>query len=255
MHSQNDPNARDHSPDSTHDSEAVWSPPETVYFASAPSEPEASVIHDSHATSPESMPEPIPEPPTWGNVEAPRFGFSDDNSSDQPSRLIRRTPKATALLVEDEDAAPERQDSVQQATAEVVSEVYSGEQSAFESAAEIDLLGSIIPENTPNPEVLVALPRVPIVETSNKVFAANRTDEQHRLRLLNRKIEQFPESPVNYVLRGELYAAAGDEESAASDFRTAIRLAEKLDPELDWGYVNTAYIDRAEEGLRAINGE
>ncbi len=77
-------------------------------------------------------------------------------------------------------------------------------------------------------------------------------DAAQRLRLLSKKIEKLPDAPVNFVLRGELYLAAGETEKAAADFQKAITLAEQLDPELDWGYINTAYIDRAIKGLRQI---
>jgi uncharacterized protein HemY len=80
-----------------------------------------------------------------------------------------------------------------------------------------------------------------------RVYGAEKAQ---RLRLLSRKIEKIPEAPVNYVLRGELYLSVNEYERAAADFRQALALAEALDPELDWGYINAAYIDRAHEGLR-----
>jgi tetratricopeptide (TPR) repeat protein len=78
-------------------------------------------------------------------------------------------------------------------------------------------------------------------------------DGAQRMRVLTKKIEKFPEAPVNYVLRGELYLSAGEYEEAEADFGRAITLAEALDPELDWGYINAAYIDRAHEGLRQLS--
>jgi len=57
---------------------------------------------------------------------------------------------------------------------------------------------------------------------------------------------------VNFVLRGELYLSVDEYEKATADFQMALTLAEQLDPELDWGYINSAYIDRAHKGLSQI---
>ena len=75
---------------------------------------------------------------------------------------------------------------------------------------------------------------------------------ESRLDALTRKIEQYPESPVNYVLRGEVYSSLGDQMLAAGDFRRAIQLGEQHDPALAWGYANAAYIDRAAAALRQM---
>ncbi len=76
-----------------------------------------------------------------------------------------------------------------------------------------------------------------------------------QLDALSRKIMQYPDAPVNYVLRGEVYLDYHDTERAAADFRQAIALAEDQDATLDWGYINAAYIDRAVDGLRKTTYE
>ena len=83
---------------------------------------------------------------------------------------------------------------------------------------------------------------------------ANESIENtNRLIALTQKIDRYPEAPVNYVLRGEIYLSIGDNLSAETDFRQAIALSEQRDPELDWGYLNTAFLDRAVEGLRQVS--
>ncbi len=74
-----------------------------------------------------------------------------------------------------------------------------------------------------------------------------------RLDALTRKIEAYPNAPVNYVLRGEVYSEGGDDDLAAADFRRAIELADARDQALDWGYINASYVDRARAGLRQLN--
>jgi hypothetical protein len=71
-----------------------------------------------------------------------------------------------------------------------------------------------------------------------------------RIRLLTRMIEVAPETPVNYVLRGEEWLIYGEIEQARADFEQVRVQAEHLLAESAWGYVYQAYIDRAEAGLR-----
>src|ERR1700694_2646321 len=92
-----------------------------------------------------------------------------------------------------------------------------------------------------------------IVSEEPPASAAPERPELSRIAILTRKIDQYPGAPVNYVLRGEVYLENGDFELAAADFRAALALAEQQDETLDWGYVNAAFMDRAEEGLRRIS--
>ncbi len=71
-----------------------------------------------------------------------------------------------------------------------------------------------------------------------------------RLRELNIAIELFPNSPSNYVLRGELYLGAGANELAVEDFRRALELATKQVETQRWGVVAQAMQDRVETGLQ-----
>ncbi len=73
-----------------------------------------------------------------------------------------------------------------------------------------------------------------------------------RMGELTSAIEQFPDSPANYVLRGEMFLDGGDRDLAVADFETAIRLADQQAETADWGYVYRALADRAREGLRRV---
>ena len=67
---------------------------------------------------------------------------------------------------------------------------------------------------------------------------------------LTSAIEQFPDSPANYVLRGEMFLDGGDKDLAVEDLETAIRLADEQAETANWGYVYRALADRARERLR-----
>jgi len=97
-------------------------------------------------------------------------------------------------------------------------------------------------------------PIAPIeTETAQDEPPFSATDS--RIDALTRKIEQYPNAPVNYVLRGEVYSDLGDDALAASDFRRAVALGEQHSETLDWGYVNAAFIDRAIDGLRRLTDD
>jgi tetratricopeptide (TPR) repeat protein len=70
-----------------------------------------------------------------------------------------------------------------------------------------------------------------------------------RINHLSSAIESSPDSPTNYVLRGELYLETGDYSSAATDFRNALELATARVENEDWGIIAQAMQDRAQEGL------
>lgn len=71
-----------------------------------------------------------------------------------------------------------------------------------------------------------------------------------RVESLTRYIERYPNTPTNYILRGEVYLTLRQAASAAADFRRALDLAEAHSADLSWGYANAAFIDRAAQGLR-----
>jgi len=71
-----------------------------------------------------------------------------------------------------------------------------------------------------------------------------------RLEQLAAAIERHPQSPANYVLRGELYLDARNYALAEADFLRALELSEQGAETADWGYIHRAFNDRAREGLR-----
>lgn len=73
--------------------------------------------------------------------------------------------------------------------------------------------------------------------------------DEHRLYALDLAIEQQPEAPVNYLLRGEYWLEMGEPAAAQRDLLTALDLAEKALAASDWGYIYQSYIDRAESLL------
>ncbi|MBI5928337.1 MAG: hypothetical protein HY862_03460 [Chloroflexi bacterium] len=74
--------------------------------------------------------------------------------------------------------------------------------------------------------------------------------EPLQLRLLNRAIEEHPDAAVNYVLRGEYWLMADNQQAAQADFEQAIELGSAELEASDWGYLQQALIDRARQGLR-----
>ncbi|HMM27256.1 MAG: hypothetical protein AAGU78_06620 [Chloroflexota bacterium] len=72
--------------------------------------------------------------------------------------------------------------------------------------------------------------------------------------LLTETIEQQPDEPVNYLLRGEAWLRAGDRRRAADDFVMARDLAARRFAQSAWGYLDQAYCDRAQAGLAACQG-
>jgi tetratricopeptide (TPR) repeat protein len=73
-----------------------------------------------------------------------------------------------------------------------------------------------------------------------------------RLGALTEQIAVYPNAAANYVLRGELYARAGEYALAEADFVKALALTAAQLPRTDWGLVEQAIQDRAEHGLRRV---
>ena len=88
------------------------------------------------------------------------------------------------------------------------------------------------------------------VSGSNKTPTRPQSVNELRIEALTRAIEQYPNTPTNYVLRGEVYLTIKQHSLAAADFHRALGLAEARVDELPWGYANAAVIDRAQNGLR-----
>jgi|FLYN01.1.fsa_nt_gi tetratricopeptide (TPR) repeat protein len=86
-------------------------------------------------------------------------------------------------------------------------------------------------------------------ERLKKILFSSREGTEQRLRNLSLAIEKYPETPANYVLRGELYLDAGEYELAAADFRRALELASAQFEASDWGGIAQVMRDRAEAGL------
>lgn len=74
-----------------------------------------------------------------------------------------------------------------------------------------------------------------------------------RIDELTQAIERYPQSPVNYVLRGEAHWDEGHGREAAKDFLAALKLAESRDT--TWEFLNRSFLDRARQGLRRCGYE
>jgi hypothetical protein len=80
--------------------------------------------------------------------------------------------------------------------------------------------------------------------------ARRRQEQSRRLNELSVSIEFTPNSPTNYVLRGELFLERKAYHMAQADFEIALELAEAFDPEEGWGLIEQVMRDRALEGLK-----
>jgi hypothetical protein len=69
------------------------------------------------------------------------------------------------------------------------------------------------------------------------------------MRSLNRAIAEHPESPTNYVLRGELGIESKAYDQAISDFKKALELASIQVETSTWGIIAQVMQDRAHRGL------
>jgi hypothetical protein len=78
----------------------------------------------------------------------------------------------------------------------------------------------------------------------------NGRETADRLDHLEQAIENAPDTPANYVLRGELYLDAREYALAARDFQRAYELAVKQFERSDWGLIAQAMQDRALIGLQ-----
>lgn len=86
-----------------------------------------------------------------------------------------------------------------------------------------------------------------------KTPAQHERDCSRRLHELNERIAYTPNTPTLYVLRGELFLERNEYRQAASDFRTALDIADAFDPTTGWGLVAQVMQDRAIAGLQRLN--
>lgn len=102
-------------------------------------------------------------------------------------------------------------------------------------------------ETRPNQPVLLAETLAADWRTQRAL--AREQEFAARISELTAQIEHYPHTPVNFIIRGEVYLAHGQAEAAIVDFQRALDLAESRVDRLPWGYVNAGLIDRAREGL------
>jgi tetratricopeptide (TPR) repeat protein len=79
-----------------------------------------------------------------------------------------------------------------------------------------------------------------------------RAERQERMRELTQAIEQYPETAVNYLLRGELHLEMKQYDLAQEDLEKALELAQINFDEEPWGLTAQSTMDRAKHGLQQI---
>ncbi len=89
----------------------------------------------------------------------------------------------------------------------------------------------------------------PVWQRMLAALRGSPAQQGQRLVALDAAIEQYPDTPTNFVLRGELYLQLGESELAALDFQRALELAQPQIEQNDWGIVAQAMQDRALRGL------
>lgn len=79
-----------------------------------------------------------------------------------------------------------------------------------------------------------------------------RAEQYQRLRDITQAIEQFPETAVNYLLRGELHLEMKQYDLAREDLQTALELAQAQFEDERWGLTAQSTMDRAKYGLQRL---
>jgi len=79
-----------------------------------------------------------------------------------------------------------------------------------------------------------------------------RAEQYQRLRDLTEAIEQFPETAVNYLLRGELHLEMKQYDLAQTDLEKALELAQAQFENERWGLTAQSTMDRAQQGLQRL---
>ncbi len=127
----------------------------------------------------------------------------------------------------------------------------SGGESDIDSVASVDQDDLSVTQ----PVELVAVEPVPVeppLSLMDRLFGRGRS--RRRLHDLSNAIDLHPDSPTNYVLRGELYLNVGEAALAEADFRQALSLAQADYGTSRWGVVAQAVQDRARAGLTKAHG-
>lgn len=77
----------------------------------------------------------------------------------------------------------------------------------------------------------------------------SNSNVQEQFEALNESIQQNPQAPTAYVLRGELHLKQKQYALARVDFERAVALTDEQFEEAQWGIVAQAMRERAERGL------
>lgn len=80
-------------------------------------------------------------------------------------------------------------------------------------------------------------------------------NQNQRLVELEQAIIAYPDAPVNYILRGEVYLALGEYALAEIDFERGLRLAQAQYARDEWGIITQALQDRALRNLEKAIGK
>ncbi len=123
-------------------------------------------------------------------------------------------------------------------------------ENASEKAAPTEISAAPVESAEPEAVIETGIDTEPVTPALGERETRNLAELIDRVGELTSAIERFPDSPANYVLRGEMFLEGGDNDLAVTDFETAIRLAEHKAQTADWGYIYRALADRAREGLR-----
>ncbi len=102
--------------------------------------------------------------------------------------------------------------------------------------------------------VAVEVEPAPIEEPPSLISRLFGRHSRQRLQALSGAIDLYPDSSMNYVLRGELYLSFDEPALAEADFRQALSLAQADYETSRWGLVAQAVQDRARVGLAKAAG-
>lgn len=120
-----------------------------------------------------------------------------------------------------------------------------------DQAAVIDLPNE---EDVPKEQVTLQLPKQQVSgwQRFRQLLGGGSADIANRMQHLTQAIEDAPDSPVNYVLRAELYMKVREYALAQADFQRAYELADVQFELADWGLVDQVMRDRALAGLEKV---
>lgn len=109
-------------------------------------------------------------------------------------------------------------------------------------------------EDVPKEQATLQLPKQQVSgwQRLRQLFGGGSADIPNRMQHLTQAIEDAPDSPVNYVLRAELYVKIREYALAQADFQRAYELADVQFELADWGLVDQVMRDRALAGLEKV---